>query len=98
MFAYVAGAMGMCTTITQEDAGLFFADTPHLTRPDFHLVTKDGARFFVEVKNYSPNEKHYFAPTSSMGGKKDKAAKVTEPPDPDTRDLRPPSPRLARCR
>ena len=32
------------------------------------------------------------------GGKKDKAAKVTERPDPDPRDLRPPSPRLARAR
>jgi hypothetical protein len=62
MFAYVAGAMGACSTITQEDAGPFFADTPDLIRPDFHIVTKEGARFLVEVKNYSPKEQHYSSP------------------------------------
>jgi hypothetical protein len=56
MFAYVAAAMGACSTITEEDAGLFLADTAELRRPDFHIVTSGGVRFLVEVKSYSPDD------------------------------------------
>ena len=56
MFAYVAGAMGECSAIMEEDAGLFLADSVDLRRPDFRIVTKTGAQFLVEVKSHSPDK------------------------------------------
>ncbi len=56
MFAYVAAALGECSTITAIDSGLFLADDRTLRRPDYHIITTAGPRFLVEVKNHSPNE------------------------------------------
>ena len=56
MFAYVTGAMGECSTIMEEDAGLFLADSADLRRPDFRIVTTTGAQFLVEVKSHSPDK------------------------------------------
>lgn len=51
MFASVAGALGECRLIKQEDAGDAFSDDPELLAPDYRLILKDGKQFFVEVKN-----------------------------------------------
>lgn len=55
MFAYVAAAMGECSMITALDSGLFLAETD-LRRPDYHVATRTGSRFLVEVKNHSPSK------------------------------------------
>lgn len=57
MFAYVAAALGECTLIAEVDSGLFLADDSNIRRPDFHIITKSGDSFFVEVKNFSPSAK-----------------------------------------
>ena len=57
MFASVASSLGECLQITEEDSGLFIADDKNLRRPDFLVITKDGNKFFVEVKNFSPSKK-----------------------------------------
>lgn len=56
MFAYLAASLGACRMITEEDAGEFYTDTPHLKRPDFRILTCDGAECFVEVKNFNQSD------------------------------------------
>lgn len=51
MFAHVAGGLGKCRLIKQEDAGNVFADNEDLQAPDYRIVLKSGEQFFVEVKN-----------------------------------------------
>ncbi|WP_334020157.1 hypothetical protein [Burkholderia orbicola] len=55
MFAHVAGALGRCRLIKQEDSGDFYSDDADIQAPDYSLVTKDGRRLFVEVKNCNHN-------------------------------------------
>lgn len=56
MFAYVAGALGQCVAIKEEDAGECFCDDASIIAPDFRLVTMDGEERLVEVKNHHPND------------------------------------------
>lgn len=52
MFAYVAGALGECSLIKQEDGnGLFLTSDDNINIPDYRIILKDGDAFFVEVKN-----------------------------------------------
>ena len=55
MFAHVVAAMGSCALITEEDSGAFFDTGENLKRPDFRLITSDGKKMLVEVKNFHPN-------------------------------------------
>lgn len=60
LFAYVAGALGKCKMLKQEDAGdLFFAGEEVLA-PDYRLTMLDGSQVLVEVKNFhSPDLKKF---------------------------------------
>lgn len=61
MFAHVAGGLGNCRLIKQEDAGNVFSDNEELQTPDYRLVLKTGEQFFVEVKNcHFINPRHDF--------------------------------------
>lgn len=51
MFAHVAGALGGCRLIKQEDSGSMFTNDDDLQAPDYLIVLKTGERIFVEVKN-----------------------------------------------
>lgn len=62
MFAHVAGGLGECAFIKQEDSGNMFADNEEIQAPDYLLVLKNGQKFFVEVKNChfeSPQHQFY---------------------------------------
>lgn len=57
MFAYVAGALGHCALIKEEDAGETYAlDPDQLVVPDFRIVTKDNVELLIEVKNWRPKD------------------------------------------
>lgn len=52
MFAYMAGSLGNCNLIKQEDtSGLCLVADDKITVPDYRIVTKNGTTFLVEVKN-----------------------------------------------
>ena len=51
MFAHVAGGLGSCALIKQEDTGNVFAEDDELQAPDYKIILKSGEQFFVEVKN-----------------------------------------------
>lgn len=51
MFSYVAGALGHCEAIKQEDAGELYCARSDVAVPDFRVLTLGGEEFFVEVKN-----------------------------------------------
>lgn len=51
MFSYVAGALGHCEAVKQEDAGELYCAKPDIAVPDFRVLTLEGEEFFVEVKN-----------------------------------------------
>lgn len=51
MFSYVAGALGHCEAIKQEDAGELYTVKNNVAVPDFRVVTLEGEEFLVEVKN-----------------------------------------------
>lgn len=51
MFAYVAGALGYCSAVKEEDSGELYAENNDPVPPDFRVVTQKGEEFFVEVKN-----------------------------------------------
>lgn len=62
MFSRVAGALGRCRFIKQEDSGAMFYDGKNLQAPDYLLILNDGRRFMVEVKNFynsDPQEKFF---------------------------------------
>lgn len=62
LFAHVAGALGGCKFIKQEDSGEIFTDDENLQPPDYLLILKTGERIFVEVKNcHFPNFKSPFS-------------------------------------
>ncbi|MDU9006900.1 hypothetical protein [Sedimentitalea todarodis] len=52
MFAHVAGAMGACKLIKQEDSGASFVSADDVAVPDYRIVTKSDQIFLVEVKNF----------------------------------------------
>lgn len=56
MFGYVACALGNCRIISEEDIGDFYCEKDEFRRPDFRILTKEGKEFFVEVKNFHPDD------------------------------------------
>lgn len=58
LFAHVAGALGRCKFIKQEDSGAMFANGKNLQAPDYSLILHDGRRFMVEVKNFYSGDPH----------------------------------------
>lgn len=52
MFAHVAGAMGRCKLITQEDGGSAFVASDDFVAPDYRIVTQADELILVEVKNF----------------------------------------------
>lgn len=61
LFAHVAGALGNCRLIKQEDSGEAFTTEQDIQTPDYKLILKDGSQYFVEVKNcHFPNIKSPF--------------------------------------
>ena len=66
MFGHVAGALGRCHFIKQEDSGAVYVDrqSDDLEIPDWSIVTNDGQRLLVEVKNFHMRDfKHKFKQT-----------------------------------
>ena len=57
MFAYVAGAMGRCKYLKQEDGGSAFASSDDYVAPVYRIVTHSDELFLVEVKNF--HMKHF---------------------------------------
>ncbi|XOB94267.1 hypothetical protein ACMC9M_08645 [Pseudomonadota bacterium 24LQ007] len=56
LFAYVAGALGRCRLIKQEDSGEAFTTENNIQAPDYKVVLNDGGQYFNEVKNcHFPN-------------------------------------------
>lgn len=81
MFAHVAGALGHCKMIKQEDTGQIFTDDDNLQPPDYLIVLKTGERFFVEVKNcHFPNYKSPYPISNDYIEKLENYAKLNEAP------------------
>ena len=58
LFAHVAGALGNCRLIKQEDSGEAFTTENNIQAPDYKVVLNDGSQYFIEVKNCgNPPEK-----------------------------------------
>ncbi|WP_309045339.1 hypothetical protein [Marinobacter sediminicola] len=58
LFAHVAGALGRCRFIKQEDSGEAFTTEKNIQAPDYKVVLNDGSQYFIEVKNcHFPNVK-----------------------------------------
>jgi len=58
LFAHVAGALGKCRLIKQEDSGEAFTTEENIQAPDYKVVLNDGKQYFIEVKNcHFPNVK-----------------------------------------
>ena len=54
MFAYMAGALGNCSLIKQEDgSGICLVANDKIKIPDYRIILKNNEIFFVEVKNCS---------------------------------------------
>jgi hypothetical protein len=53
MFAYVAGALGKCLLVKQEDIGICLSAEKDIGIPDYYVAITDSSAFFVEVKNCS---------------------------------------------
>ena len=51
MFAYVAGALGGCLLVKQEDGGACFVDEENIKISDYRVVLKNRDIFLAEVKN-----------------------------------------------
>lgn len=81
LFAHVAGALGRCKFIKQEDSGEIFTNDENLQPPDYLLILKSGERFFVEVKNcHLPNFKSPFAIQNDYIQRLENYANLTEIP------------------
>ncbi|OKP74457.1 hypothetical protein BTE77_21145 [Ensifer adhaerens] len=76
MFGIVAGALGRCKLIKQEDGGSIFAESDGLNVPDYRLLLADGSAMLVEVKNFRMRSpKHEFLlPEKTMEGLEEYAA------------------------
>lgn len=58
LFAQVAGALGNCRLIKQEDSGEAFTTEQDIQAPDYKVILNDGSQYFIEVKNcHFPNIK-----------------------------------------
>jgi hypothetical protein len=58
LFAHVAGALGNCKLIKQEDSGEAFSVDQDIQAPDYKVILKNGSQYFIEVKNcHFPNIK-----------------------------------------
>lgn len=58
LFAHVAGALGNCKLIKQEDSGEAFTTEANIQAPDYKVVLNNGKQYFIEVKNcHFPNVK-----------------------------------------
>ncbi len=58
LFAHVAGALGNCRLIKQEDSGEAFTKEQDVLAPDYKVILNDGSQYFIEVKNcHFPNIK-----------------------------------------
>ncbi|PDS46347.1 hypothetical protein CO662_36170 [Rhizobium anhuiense] len=70
MFGIVAGALGRCKLIKQEDGGAVFATTETLVIPDYRIVLDDGKTMLVEVKNFHMKtpKKVFSIPQKTMHG------------------------------
>lgn len=56
LFAHVAGALGNCRLIKQEDSGEVFTTEQDIQAPDYKVILSDGSQYFIEVKNcHFPN-------------------------------------------
>lgn len=66
LFPHVAGALGQCALIKQEDSGAMFSNNPDIQAPDFAITLKDGRRLLIEVKNCN-----FGNPKSPYGFKKE---------------------------
>lgn len=53
LFAHVAGALGQCVMVKQEDSGAIFAAGMNVQAPDYSIALNDGTRFLVDVKKLS---------------------------------------------
>lgn len=51
LFAHVAGALGECRLIKQEDSGEAFTAEEDIQAPDYKVILNDGSKYFIEVKN-----------------------------------------------
>lgn len=76
MFGIVAGALGRCKLIKQEDGGSIFAESESLIVPDYRIALADGSAMLVEVKNFRMKTlKHEFLlPEKTMDGLAEYAA------------------------
>ena len=62
LFAHVAGALGNCKLIKQEDTGETFSTNPNIQAPDYKVILNDGSQYFIEVKNcHLPNIKSLYS-------------------------------------
>jgi len=70
LFAHVAGALGKCRLIKQEDAGAVFVTSGNLIVPDYRLVLSDGMAMMVEVKNFHMKsfDRVFSVPVKTMQG------------------------------
>lgn len=70
LFAHVAGALGQCKFIKQEDAGDIFTAGGNIIAPDYKIVLADGTAFLVEVKNFylKSFDKEFTIPAKTMEG------------------------------
>lgn len=64
MFAYVAGALGHCLAVKEEDSGELYSQNRDVIMPDFRLITRGRDEFLVEVKSCRkahPNDRYRFS-------------------------------------
>lgn len=81
MFAHVAGGLGSCALIKQEDSGNVFAENEELQAPDYKIILKSGEQFFVEVKNCHFDKPTYLYPIAKeYDGKLQKYAELHRTP------------------
>ncbi|MQW42533.1 hypothetical protein GHK68_09320 [Sinorhizobium meliloti] len=81
LFAHVAGALGHCQFIKQEDSGAIFTVAGNLIAPDYKIVLNDGSALLVEVKNFfiKSFDKEFTLSAKTMSGL-EKYAELSELP------------------
>jgi hypothetical protein len=81
LFAHVAGALGKCRLIKQEDSGDVFAAEQYIQAPDYKVILNDGSQYFIEVKNcHLPNIKSPYPFKKDYIGKIEKYAELHNTP------------------
>jgi hypothetical protein len=51
LFQWVAASLGECIAIKQEDAGDLVVADSNIKIPDYRVILRDSAEYFIEVKN-----------------------------------------------